>query len=466
MIIREFPLRSRYDVHWLMPTRDPEGSTDVILRARTSQLVAVALSVIEGPDRGARIALQPGTARVGTAPACALRVSDPTVSRLHCEITVGRDAIRLVDSGSTNGTFVDGVRVHDAELATGASVRIGATVLRVERAGEPIEEHLSTRDRFGPVLGASVEMRRLYARMERVASTDATVLIEGETGTGKELVARALHDASKRATRPFVTVDCGAIAEELIESELFGHKRGAFSGAVADREGLFEAAQGGTIFLDEIGELPVTLQPKLLRVLEAREIRRVGGNTTTKVDVRVVAATNRSLARSVNDGSFREDLYYRLAVAELRVPPLRQRRDDIPVLVEAFHERFTGEHASWPAETIAGLMARSWPGNVRELRNFVERSVSLGVQPPPVLVDDRPDEPGAVAVPTHLPLKEARVAWTEKFERIYVRALLERTSGNVTHAAEIAGVNRRSLQRLIAQLGLRPAEDGGDDQEP
>ena len=444
--------------------RDPDDfTTSVIQRAKAVQFASVELSVIDGPDRGARVRLDPGSARIGTAPSSTLRLTDQTVSRLHCEVIVARDAVRIVDSGSTNGTFVDGVRIHDADLTAGATVRIGATALRVTLGEEPMLVHLSSRDRFGEVLGGSVEMRRLYALMERVASTEMTVLVQGETGTGKELVARSIHDASKRAKGPFVAVDCGAIAESLIESELFGHKRGAFSGAVADREGLFESAHGGTLFLDEIGELPLSLQPKLLRVLESREVRRLGANTTTRIDVRVVAATNRSLAQSVNDGSFREDLYYRLAVLELHVPPLRVRREDIALLANAFYERFSGEKGDFAPEVIASLMARSWPGNVRELRNFIERSISMGMPSATSSLAASPTT-APIVVPTSLPLKEARVAWTEQFEQLYVRALLQRTGGNVTRAAQIAGVNRRSLQRLIAQLRLG-GEAAGDDDE-
>jgi DNA-binding NtrC family response regulator len=254
-----------------------------------------------------------------------------------------------------------------------------------------------------------------------------------------------------------VVVDCGAIAENLIESELFGHVRGAFSGAVNDRRGLVEEADGGTLFLDEIGELPPSLQPRLLRVIETLEVRRVGANTSRRVDVRVVAATNRSLAQRVNEGSFREDLYYRLAVVELRLPPLRARREDIPLLAQHFFRRYAGDREPVPPELLSSLASRAWPGNVRELRNYVERSVSLGVA-----AASGSGPPAAAAEPTvpiHLPLKDARAAWTEQFELIYVKALLAKTEGNVTRAAELAGINRRSLQRLIASLGIRdPAE--------
>jgi transcriptional regulator with PAS, ATPase and Fis domain len=311
-----------------------------------------------------------------------------------------------------------------------------------------------------------VEMRRLYAILERIAHSDATVLVQGETGTGKDVVARSLHAASPRAAGPFVVADCGAIPEHLVESELFGHVRGAFTGATADRKGVFEEADGGTLFLDEIGEMPIALQPKLLRAIESRSIRRVGSSAGKTVDVRIIAATNRSLAGSINQGTFRDDLYYRLAVVELRLPPLRARRDDIPGLATHFYRQFSRQDGDLPAELVASLLGRGWPGNVRELKNYIERSVSLGTIAP-----RGPEAPGpALAagpdaieslVALHLPFKEARREWTKSFELVYVRAMLRMVDGNVTRAAERAGVSRRFLQRIVARLGIKPAEDGG-----
>jgi transcriptional regulator with PAS, ATPase and Fis domain len=449
-------------------TADAHGEviTRVLESSQTITVPAIELRVVDGPDRGAALGVSAGAARIGTAPGCDLRLGDPTVSRLHCEIRGRREGFSVVDLGSTNGTFVDGVRVQSAQLVSGATVRVGATVLRAEVGDQPSQVQLSRRVRFGEVIGASVEMRRIYAIMERVAPTDATVLIQGETGTGKELVARAIHDASRRAAGPFVTIDCGAIAEQLISSELFGHVKGAFSGAVEGRRGLFEEASGGTLFLDEIGELPAALQPQLLRVLEAREVRPVGGNATRRVDVRVLAATHRSLAQGVNDRTFREDLYYRLAVVELALPPLRARREDILLLARHLYARFAGDDAPFPTELSSTLLGRAWPGNVRELRNFIERTVSLGWTATGAGGGGAPAAvpPGLEAlVPTHLPLKEARALWTERFEVLYVSALLRRAGGNVTRAATLAGVERRSLQRIIAQHGLRDA--GGDDDD-
>jgi transcriptional regulator with PAS, ATPase and Fis domain len=424
---------------------------------------SVELNVVAGPSRGARFELRSGAAKIGSAPGNDLHVEDRTVSRVHCEVRVRPDGVTVRDLGSTNGTVVDGVRLRDADVPAGTNLRLGDTVIRVDVGDEPVVLEVSDRTSFGELVGGSVEMRRLYAILERVAATDATVLILGETGTGKDVVARSVHAASARAKGPFVTVDCGAIPENLIESELFGHTRGAFSGAIADRKGVFEEAHGGTLFLDEIGEMPMSMQPKLLRAIERRAVRRVGTNVEKPVDVRIVAATNRALATSVNDGTFREDLYYRLAVVEAALPPLRARREDIPVLAQHFHQRVLGRSGELPAEFVSMLLSRSWQGNVRELRNFIERSVSLGWLDAPSRRPSVPPPASGAVVPLDLPLKDARAAWIESFENVYVRAMLEKTGGNVTHAAERSGVSRRFLQRLIARLGIRGVDEGDDD---
>ena len=389
------------------------------------------------------------------------------MSRVHCEVHVRGDAITLRDLGSTNGTFVEGVRLRDGDVRPGALVRVGGSAFRVERGEEASFLEVSSQASFGELVGSSLEMRRLYAILEKVAGGDATVLVQGETGTGKDVLARSLHAASRRRAGPFVAVDCGAIPENLVESELFGHARGAFTGASDGRAGMFEEASGGTLFLDEIGEMPLALQPKLLRAIESRAIRRVGTTKERPVDVRIVAATNRLLSRCVNEGTFREDLYYRLAVVEVELPPLRARPADVPLLAQHFYAQLTGdERALLPPELTEQLVLRGWPGNVRELRNFIERSVSLGTFATPRAAP-RHVSPIATAaaesvVPLHLPLKEARQAWTESFENVYVRALLQKNGGNVTRTAERAGVGRRFLQRLIARLGIRPAEVGAD----
>jgi DNA-binding NtrC family response regulator len=457
----------------------PEDKTSRIAAKPTLRVWSLDLVVVDGPSRGATARVTTGGARVGAAPGNDLTLADPTVSRVHCELVQRGDALVLRDLGSTNGTWVEGVRLRDGDVPPGAIVRVGASAFRVDVGEEPAFVELSGRSSFGELVGASLEMRRLYAVLERVAATDATVLLEGETGTGKDVLARSLHAASTRAAGPFVAVDCGAIPENLIESELFGHVRGAFTGATSDRKGVFEEAHGGTLFLDEIGEMPLTLQPKLLRAIESRAVRRVGSSAARSVDVRIVAATNRPLARCVNDGSFREDLFYRLAVVSLALPALRTRRDDIPVLARHFYRAFAGAAAGeLSPELIARLVGRSWPGNVRELRNYIERSVSLGMLDAPATGRPSRPPPGAPLpsldgmIALELPLKEARQAWVESFESVYVRDILRRCGGNVTRAAERAGVSRRFLQRTIARLGIRPADVGaseadftGDDEE-
>jgi transcriptional regulator with PAS, ATPase and Fis domain len=460
----------------------PDDKTSRIAARPSLRVWSLELVVVDGPSRGARVSVNGGGARVGAAPGNDLTLADPTVSRVHCELVQRGDALVVRDLGSTNGTWVEGVRLRDGDVPPGAIVRVGSSAFRVDVGEEPAFVELSGRSSFGELVGASLEMRRLYAVLERVAATDATVLVEGETGTGKDVLARSLHAASTRAAGPFVAVDCGAIPENLIESELFGHVRGAFTGATSDRKGVFEEAHGGTLFLDEIGEMPLTLQPKLLRAIESRSVRRVGSSAARPVDVRIVAATNRPLARCVNDGSFREDLFYRLAVVSLALPPLRSRREDIPALAKHFHAAFAGARGTpgeLPPELVARLVARSWPGNVRELRNYLERSVSLGMLDAPASArPSRPPPPGAPLpsldgmIALELPLKEARQAWVESFESVYVRNVLRRCAGNVTRAAERAGVSRRFLQRTIARLGIRPADVGaseadfaGDDEE-
>jgi transcriptional regulator with GAF, ATPase, and Fis domain len=336
----------------------------------------------------------------------------------------------------------------------GHRIRVGSSILRLHRAGDMQVTELSSSERFGEMVGRSPAIRAVYSILERVAPTDATILLQGETGTGKDLAAQAIHENSARAAGPYIAVDCGAIAESLFESELFGHVKGAFSGAVSDRPGVFEEADGGTLFLDEIGELPLGLQRKLLRVLESREVRRVGSNRSRHVDLRLIAATNRSLSASVNAGHFREDLFFRLAVVTVELPPLRKRRTDIPMLARHLLERLTNQAPALPPTVVSALMSRGWPGNVRELRNFLERGLSLGWSAglSPAVSKTLPtglDE----FVPTHLPLKEARVAWMEQFDEIYLDVLLRKTDGNVSAAAREAGVGRRFIQRTMKRIG-------------
>ncbi len=340
------------------------------------------IEVLAGPDAGLVCDIESSVIRIGARRGNDLELTDSKVSGIHCEIALDERGYRVRDLDSTNGTYVGGFRVNDIYINPGTQFVIGGSKLRFEPLGESIEIELAAGNRLGHMIGCSIKMRELFARLQKLAAVDATVLITGETGVGKELVAESLHDCSPRSKGPFVVLDCGAIPPNLVESELFGHERGAFTGAVDAYAGAFERANGGTLFLDEIGELPLSLQPKLLRVLERKEVRRVGGSTMKPVSIRVVAATNRDLGVEVNRGRFREDLYYRLAVARVHVPALRDRRDDIPILIEHFLQITPNAgDTRLEEETIALMLKHDWPGNVRELRNVIERAVLLAETP-------------------------------------------------------------------------------------
>ncbi|MGE0791442.1 MAG: sigma 54-interacting transcriptional regulator [Sandaracinaceae bacterium] len=395
---------------------------------------------------------------VGQSRGAGLRVPDPRASRLHCELEPRADGVWVRDLASSNGTWVGGVRVERARLDPGAILRVGDTdlLMHVER-GEPTVERWPDA-RFGELFGGSPRMRELFAEMARVAMSSRTVLIEGETGTGKELVARALHDASPRGLAPYVVVDCGALPEPLLESELFGHAKGAFTGATHARDGALLEAHGGTVFLDEIGELPLAMQPKLLRFIESRTVRRVGESQRRQVDVRVIAATHRDLATMVNDGTFREDLYFRLAVVPLHVPPLRDRREDIPSLVRAF----LGDAASalLTPELLDDLMARSWPGNVRELRNYVDRLATLGpaatrrLEQRRASADGSGGQDGFPAVRADESLVAQRERWMSHLEREFLVAAMREHGGNVARVAQAAGLHRSHVYRLLIKYEI------------
>jgi DNA-binding NtrC family response regulator len=393
---------------------------------------------------------------IGSHPSNELIVDDPTVSRFHCELAIASDRVRVRDLGSRNGTLAGGIAITDASIAAGTLLALGDSEVRVDIDVEKTEVVGSERDRFGAHVGVSPQIRELFSQLERIAPTEATVLIEGETGTGKEGIAEAIHDASPRAREPFVVVDCGAIPANLLESELFGHEEGAFTGATSRRIGAFEEASRGTLFLDEIGELPAELQPKLLRALESREIRRIGARKSIRCDLRIVAATNRDLRTEVNNGTFRADLYYRLAVVKVELPPLRERQGDFPILVDHLLRRIGASPQALAKLTapvfVAQLAAARWPGNIRELRNHLEQCV--------VFDELRvPGEP-TKAHPTNqvdasVPYEVARRQAIDAFERAYVTALLARTGDNVALAAREAGVNRGYLHRLLSRHGLR-----------
>ncbi len=423
---------------------------------------------------------------IGSLPENDLVLDEDTVSRKHCQLVLDGEQYVVRDLDSTNGTFVNRIPVREATLIPGCTLSVGSVELGFHSMDEHIRFAPSARDSCGQIVGRSLPMRAVFGVVEKIAPTNSTVVLEGETGTGKEVVARTVHMLSTRAKLPFVVVDCGAIPDNLIESELFGHERGSFSGAVATRQGLFELANGSTIFLDEIGELRMELQPKLLRVLEQREIRRVGGNKPIKVDVRVLAATNRDLQAEVKAGRFREDLYYRLSVVRLRLPPLRDRKEDIPLLVKHFLR--TGSYNRLPddrmrirgvsRDALDALVHYDWPGNIRELLNIIERSCSLS-EADTIQISDLPEHLGGVRVarPRENPeddtrriepvldqnFKEAKEEWVSRFEKAYLADLMRRHTGNLTRAAKDANVDRKHLRRLLRKYGLHGDGEGASE---
>jgi DNA-binding NtrC family response regulator len=405
-----------------------------------------AVEVLAGPDAGLRREIDAPELTIGTHESNALVLTDATVSRHHLRVTATPDGYELADLGSSNGTLAAGMRLSQVHVSEPVVLQLGQTTLRLGPGAVEREVPAATTSQFGPLVGRSLAMRELFAQLAEVAKSDCAVLLQGETGVGKERVAEALHQASAHAG-PFVVVDCAAMVPGLMESELFGHVRGAFTGAVDDRAGLIAQADGGTLFLDEIGELPLPLQAKLLGVLERRLVTPVGTARSRRVQFRAIAATHRDLQRMINEGQFRADLYYRLAVVRLRVPPLRERLDDVPLLVEEYlGELRAREGQRVPAElsavAMAHLYAQPWPGNVRELFNTVEQAM---LQLPP----SSAGQPMAQLPPFFT----ARAAALEEFHRSYLAALVRRST-NFSEVARQAALDRRYLYRLLERYGI------------
>ncbi len=432
----------RWELATMVAMTDDTHSTAALTGREVAPMIdRIDLGVIGGPDAGKSFSATGKRVVVGTAEDADLVLTDPTVSRYHCELGLEHGRAIVRDLGSKNATLVDGVEVLAAPLVDGAALTLGKTTLRFAREPGALRPVLSTRNRFGVLVGRSLAMRSVFDVLERAAATDATVLLRGETGTGKDLAASSIHQESRRAEGPFVVVDLAAAPGSLLASELFGHERGAFTGADRERIGAFERASGGTVFLDEIGDLDLELQPHLLRVLESKTVQRVGGAARIPIDVRVIAATHRDLRADVNARRFRSDLYYRLAVIEVTLPPLRERPEDIPMLVAAIVADLEDSPAmvrdpAW----VAALLRHPWPGNVRELRNHVERAGS---------------RQSASEIDASIPLKEARSRWVQLFENRYLEALLEAHHGNVSAAARAAGIDRVHFYRLLGRAGLR-----------
>jgi transcriptional regulator with GAF, ATPase, and Fis domain len=431
------------------------------------------LVVLNGGARGKRVKIGQKL-RIGKATDNDLVLPDDTVSRHHCELERNATGILVRDLGSTNHTRVGRTAIHEAVVESGATLTVGNVEIVVRSEPNRAQILPSESTHFGDVLGASLAMRTIFGILERIAPTDASVLIEGETGTGKDVIARSIHQISHRKEQPFVVVDCGAVSYNLIESELFGHERGAFTGAVATRQGAFELAGRGTVFLDEVGELPIDVQPKLLRVLESGEFRRVGGNKTLRAECRIVAATKRNLKEEVERGKFREDLYFRLSVVPISVPPLRTRREDIPALVDLFLELArkrdpAAASVTLSRETIAALTAHDWPGNVRELRNVLDRAiyiataggerdvrlVDLPVSASAAALAAAPPSDGLTHFDSSKSYRETRADFEAEFERRYVSWLLDRHAGNISAAAREAKMDRKHLYDLARKHGLR-----------
>ncbi len=428
---------------------------------RFLEVPTLVVDVIKGPDERGAQAEQSELVTVGTADGNTLTLTDDAVSRYHLELVGLDEGVRVIDHGSTNGTWFAGARIEQAVVPIGAVLDVGRSRLQIG-VGRRSVVHLHAGAAFGELLGGTPVMRRLMARLKKASSSDVSALLIGESGTGKELAARALHERGVRAKGPFITVDCAALVPTLVSSELFGHERGAFTGAERRHLGAFERANGGTLFLDEVGELSSELQAQLLGVLERRSLRRLGGEEDIAVDVRVVSATNRDLRVDVNAGSFRLDLYYRLAVVCFHVPPLRERSDDLGLLVEHFVEQagYQGQvDAVVPPQVMAELRAHHWPGNVRELRNVVEASIAMGEVP------DLADSPMASARDAEvsplleglvdLPYKQARASVLRTFELGYLQRLLQKAEGNVSRAAREASIDRSYLIELLRRHGLR-----------
>jgi DNA-binding NtrC family response regulator len=441
-----------------------------VLQPEIARFPRARLTVVKGPDKGAEVILEGQTVVVGTDESCQLRLADPSVSRRHFELSGGPGGYRLRDLRSTNGVHIEGVQVMDAKLYDKTRLTVGRTELRFEPERTEIQWPLSPHERFGEVIGKSWAMRRLFALLERAAPTDSPVVLEGEPGTGKEALARAIHEKSARREGPFVVVDLGASSEALMESDLFGHDVSAVRPVA--RPGAFEEAEGGTLYLDEVAELPITLQARLLRALETKEIKRPGQGGTVKVDVRVVASTQKDLEAEVKAGRFREDLFFKLSVFRVRVPPLRERPEDIPRLVRHFEAKNKAPHLV-SDETVNMLARHDWPGNVRELRNVLERLAAfpdlgagaiaraLGKN-----LDPTNDESSGARLRQEmsqqllsLPYHDAKERVLESFERTYLLEHLKAANGVVTRAAQRAGLPRQSFHRMLRRLGVTPGDE-------
>jgi DNA-binding NtrC family response regulator len=416
------------------------------------------LVVVEGPDMGRAMRIGDAEKTVGTASDCDLVLTDERVSSRHFAIRRAGGGCRVRDLGSTNGTLYEGSRVSDADVPPGATLKVGHTFVRVEPVARPLDVVASQSRRFGELVAESLAMREVFAVLELAARSDVTVLLEGETGVGKELAARAIHAESERRRGPFVAIDCSALPENLVESELFGHVKGAFTGATSARKGAFARAAGGTLFLDELATVPLAVQARLLRAIEERRVRPVGADEEIAVDVRIVGGSREGLAARSAEGVFRPDLFYRLSVLHVTIPPLRKRREDIaPIASEILRVRGF-EDAAVAGPSLDRLFAHDWPGNVRELRNALDRAIALRPDARSfselAIALGSSERASELAIRTDLPFADAKKAVLDVFEKVYLRDLLARAEGNVSEAARIAGVDRKHFRTLAKRHGL------------
>ena len=418
---------------------------------RSAGAVMVTLRVLGALARPGHYALREGViCRLGSELGCDIVVSEPTVSRAHAELRLTPDGIAVRDLGSRNGTFYLGQRVENATIAVGASITLGRVTIVLDGEAAPTQAEYVLDD-YERVIGRSPQMKRLFAVLARIESSLTPVLLGGESGAGKEVVARAIHARSLISSRPFVALNCGALPRDLVGSELFGHRKGAFTGAVEARKGAFETADGGTLFLDEIGELPLETQPILLRALETGEVRPLGGDLPKSVKVRVIAATNRDLEEDVRNGRFREDLFYRLAVLRVTIPRLRERMEDIEPLARHFAAE-AGHVGALSGHVIEQLKARRWSGIVRELRNTIQAYVALGVLPEPSRSQAATlDLALREMVDPRVPYGTQKDVLIERFTALYLSVLLEATGGNQTIAARWAQLDRGYVGQLLAK---------------
>jgi len=427
----------------------------------------ISATVIEGPDLGLVYPLRDEPITLGKSVDADIVLTDGAVSKQHIEMTLAGSAVRIKDLDSTNGTYVGTTQLIESLVPAGSVITVGRTRIHLRTEEAPMMITPSEDNRFGDLWGDSLAMRQVFAILERIADKEVNVLLDGETGTGKELAARAIHERSGRSSGPLVVLDCGAVAPELVESQVFGHKRGAFTGAMQDRAGVFESAHGGTLFLDELDSLPLDLQPKLLRVVENREVTRLGEVTPRPVDVRLVAACGKSPEEGVTRGDLRRDLYFRLAVVRITLPSLRDRLEDLPLLVRVLLERIGGEGIEVSdSEPFERLRQHPWMGNIRELRNVLERALLLA--PPnagrfeelilrlsPLLAGAKtPDGAGLTEGMLQLPYKEAKDAAVVAFERDYLRAALARNGANLSKTARDVGLTRHHLRKLLRRHRL------------